>query len=309
MNDQQGNELLGRSQRRKLKSELALEENPKANQSRHNFLVFLKNSVLGCLPVRHISFSLWHNSRDEAQTDFMMSSSKNSSSLPRNDKPGVDVNNDEATKESETTTSKTVKDEKKESQAVEKKPSAKDVKDAKAGESVSWPRATKALNKDKEPPSIADSVSNIDTASGGVAPAATTSKSTSTVAARGAEKSIETKSETKPTTTPIAIRTVKEKNQNVSTAPAVSKQNSDPKPDSSANLPKKERETVVPKPVVPVPTTASAVMTPKTSQQHSHAKPQHRYFVPNRQNQEEAVFKMVQNIFKLLETREYKHSI
>ena len=57
--------------------------------------------------------------------------------------------------------------------------------------------------------------------------------------------------------------------------------------------------------------TASA---PKSSQQQPHSKAhtqiqqqqQYRYSVPSRQNQEEAVSKMVQNIFKLLETREYR---
>ena len=54
---------------------------------------------------------------------------------------------------------------------------------------------------------------------------------------------------------------------------------------------------------------APAVMIiPKQSHQNSHSKPQmqhQRYFVSSRQNQEEAVSKMVQNIFKLLETSKY----
>jgi len=52
--------------------------------------------------------------------------------------------------------------------------------------------------------------------------------------------------------------------------------------------------------------TSAPVMTPKQSQQNPHPKQQiqhQRYLVSGRQNQEEAVSKMVQNIFKLLETR------
>jgi len=112
---------------------------------------------------------------------------------------------------------------------------------------------------------------------------------------------------------------------NGSTAPGAPKHNgtSDPKPDSSAIQAKKVKsETVAPKPAL---TTSSSAATAKQPQQHSLSKPhtqqqqqqpqqqqqqqqqpqqqQQRYFVPSRQNQEEAVFKMVQNIFKLLENR------
>ncbi len=106
------------------------------------------------------------------------------------------------------------------------------------------------------------------------------------------------------------------------TARGVSKHNatSHSKIDSSATQTKKEKiESLTAKPVVTM--SAAAVTSKHSPQQHSQPKPhmqqqqqqqqhqQHRYFVPSRQNQEEAVFKMVQNIFKLLENRECTHKL
>jgi len=241
-----------------------------------------------------------------------MSSVKTGVPLPSAEKPGVDTKDDEGTKERKTTTSKTGNNIKKEKQTVGKASSLSEIEDVKAkaketkvNKNVSSLGSIKMPSYSAKPSSIDNCVStNANIATGEVNVATTTSiKNVSETAVSTAMSN-----ETKPTSTPTAIPAATELATIGSTPPSVSKNIADPKIDLSATHIKKERtEVAVTKPKVI--TTASA-MAPKQSQQHSHSKPhtqqqqqQHRYFVPSRQNQEEAVFKMVQNVFKLLETR------
>ena len=96
----------------------------------------------------------------------------------------------------------------------------------------------------------------------------------------------------------------------ISPTPAMPKSNSDSK---NTHLRKERTEVVTSITTTPAAVATTAAMAPKQSQQHpkphTQQLQQQRHFISNRQNQEEAVFKMVQNIFKLLETRECTISI
>jgi hypothetical protein len=232
-----------------------------------------------------------------------MSSVKSGVSLPSQEKPEVDTKDDEGTKEKKMTTSTTGNTVKKENRVVEKTSSISEMKDAKPEKNVPSQGTTKTPSHD-----IMPSSTNVNVSTGGVTTAAATSKTNSSGTAVLSVMS----SKAKPASTPTAMPAKTELAASGSTTPGMSKHTSDPKVDSSATTQAKKEKTENPvKKTIVTTTQAQAAVAPKQSQQHSHSKPhtqqqqQNRYFIPSRQNQEEAVFKMVQNVFKLLETREY----
>ena len=168
-------------------------------------------------------------------------------------------------------------------------------KDNRAVEAISSSSGISDANPKKNPSRVDDNIStNRDLKSVGVTTDITTSETSSGGAVLSKTVSNETRSASKPTMSPSTGLS-----STGFTVTATSRNTSDPKIDSNSIHTKTERtEDVVTKPIVK---TTAAVLPPKQSQQTQHQ----RYFVPSRQNQEEAVFKMVQNIFKLLETSEF----
>ena len=245
------------------------------------------------------------------------------SSLPSREKPDVDTRDDKGTKEKTTTTIATGSIVKKENQVAEKASSLSKTEDTKAEKNVPSQGSTKTPSHNTtKPSSDANSVStNVNGLTSGVKPTSDAAAATSKTKSSGTAVPTAMSNEAKPASTPTAMPmpATKELAASGSTTPGMSKQTSDPKLSSSATATasqsKKEKtEIPVKKPIGTTPTPAAAV-APKQSQQHTHSKAhiqqqqQNRYFIPSRQNQEEAVFKMVQNVFKLLETRECPMSI
>jgi len=221
-----------------------------------------------------------------------MSSAKSGVSLPSNEKRGLNTKDGEATNER-----RSVNVIQKGKQNMKTTSSLSEMYEENASSSGS----KKKTSHDRKPSSIDNFVSNdtnTNIKTGGGNAIVTNSKTImgGTAVSKGKSNVL------KPVTTvPKATDPVKTE----STDPVVSKNSSDPKTNLKVNQSKKEKnEDFGTRPIV---TSAAAIMGTKQSQQHPHSKPQkqqqHRYFVPSRQNQEEAVFKMVQNIFKLLETR------
>jgi len=237
---------------------------------------------------------------------------KSGVSLPSREKPDVDTKDDKGTKEKKMTTIATGNIVKKENQVAEKTSSLSKTKDTKAEKNVPSQGSSKTPSHDSKPSSVANSTStNVSVSTGGLKAAAATSKTKSSGTAVPTAMSNEAKPASTPTAMQIPMPATKELAASGSTAPGTSKRTSDPKVDAIATttLAKKEKTEIPVKKPIGTTTTPVAAVAQKQSQQHSHSKPhtqqqQHnRYFIPSRQNQEEAVFKMVQNVFKLLETR------
>ena len=206
-----------------------------------------------------------------------MSSVKNGDSIPSHKKPG-DATKDDGYEEKKLAESETREIAKEENKAVKKASTLPDSKDVKVKTNLPLPN---------KPSSVENSVSK------NAAATTTTSTSTATTTLRiSQDKMVRNTVKSRETTT---------KEIDTSGPPAQVTNRSDAKHVKKELLATRSEAT----------TPAASAL--KSSQQQPHSKAhtqiqqqqqQYRYSVPSRQNQEEAVSKMVQNIFKLLETRE-----
>jgi len=206
-----------------------------------------------------------------------MSSVKNGDSIPSHKKPG-DATKDDGYEEKKVAESGTREIAKEENKAVKKSSTIPEPKDVKVKTNLPLP---------DKPSSVDNSVSN------NTAAATTSSASTATTTSRiSQDKMVINTVKSSETTT---------KKIDTSGPPAQVTSRSDAKHVKKELLATRSEATT------------PAASAPKSSQQQPHSKAhtqiqqqqqQYRYSVPSRQNQEEAVSKMVQNIFKLLETRE-----